>query len=202
MDRRSDVDPGYFRRDGLVGCGRAVRRDAGIARRAQPRRSAVVRDHLFRARRQPCFDTRDRSGVIAKGSAAPRPRGPYLLGLVESRNGAHAVSDWRYDRIPPVQNAIGAHFTAIPTPRRGQLRMLMCDLIAVPSARGAVIFFWLFAGLFLTVRRHRSAAEPRSNVDGDARRDHMIRSAVLIIAALALAGPAASSQRASAQGAP
>jgi hypothetical protein len=30
--------------------------------------------------------------VIATSSAAPRPRGPYLLGLVESRIRAHAVS--------------------------------------------------------------------------------------------------------------
>jgi len=40
------------------------------------------------------------------------------------------------------------------------------------------------------------------SIDGDARRDHMIRSAAFIVAALALAGPAVGSRCAFAQGAP
>ena len=54
-DRRSDVDPNHCRRDGRNEHGRAVRRDASTARRAQPHRAEVFRDYRFRVRRRPCY---------------------------------------------------------------------------------------------------------------------------------------------------
>jgi hypothetical protein len=45
----------------------------------------VVRDHLFRARRRPCFDTRDGPGKIAK---VPPPQGArtILTGFMRVKN--------------------------------------------------------------------------------------------------------------------
>ena len=133
-DRMSEVRRADCRRDGSVQIGRAVRRDAGTARRARPRRLALACDRLVACVVGHAFDTRRRD---RGSSAAPRPRGPYWLGSGASQEmPGPQLSVLKSSRIGAFAEArTSPEVGAPPRLRMTSLRCYRRDTVAVLRRR-------------------------------------------------------------------